>query len=383
MPRIVIVVSLAVVLGNLVALSLPRGTTAQDTGAVPDADFASVLQAGIDQGLTGVALSVDQGGEVLYGGVAGVANSEAQTPLAATDRFRIYSITKSFTAVLVLQLVDEGVLSLDDTVAHWFDDPAIARIPNVEQITLRQLLTHTSGVYDYFAEDSPFWQDAYLGEGADWSRVWTPAELLAYADGAKHAPDFAPGEGVHYSNTGYILLGLIVEEATDQSFADRLHQQILDPLGLTDTFFAATEPVPGGTVQGYHLLGGDLVNVSATHLSAQWTEGGMVSTTHDLLRFADALFGGELLQPASLKEMLFFIPSEMPGVAWGMGIAQMDTAAGDLIGMKGDGPGFAARLFRLPERDLTVVLLTNTNRDDETVDVLFEQAIQAALKTAP
>src|SRR5215208_5882816 len=197
MPRIVIVVSLAVVLGNLVALGLPRGTTAQDTGAVPDADFASVLQAGIDQGLTGVALSVEQGGEVLFDGVAGVANSEAQTPLAPTDRFRIYSITKTFTAVLILQLVDEGVLSLDDTVTDWLDDPEVVRIPNVDRITIRRLLTHTSGVYDYFAEDSPFWQDAYLGEDADWSRVWSPGELLAYADGAKHAPDFAPGEGVH------------------------------------------------------------------------------------------------------------------------------------------------------------------------------------------
>jgi D-alanyl-D-alanine carboxypeptidase len=362
------------------------GTPAAATptsGVARTSGFDDVLQAGISQGLTGVALAVDQDGKVLFDGVAGFANGEAQIPLAPTDRFRIYSITKTFTAVLILQLVDEGVLSLDDTVTDWLDDPEVVRIPNVDRITIRRLLTHTSGVYDYFAEDSPFWQDAYLGEDADWSRVWSPEELLAYADGANHAPDFAPGEGVRYSNTGYILLGLIVEEATAQPFADRLRQQILDPLGLTDTFFAATEPVPGETVQGYHLFGGDLVNVSATHLSAQWAEGGMVSTTRDLMRFGDALFGGELLAPASLEEMLTFIPSEMSGVAWGMGVAQMHTAAGDLVGMKGDGPGFAARLFRLPERDLSLVLLTNTNRDDETVDVLFEQVVQTALENAP
>jgi CubicO group peptidase (beta-lactamase class C family)/pimeloyl-ACP methyl ester carboxylesterase len=362
------------------------GTPAAATptsGVALTSSFAEVLQTGIDRGLTGAALMVDQHDRVLFDGAAGLAKSETQTPLSPTDRFRIYSITKSFTAVLLLQLVDEGVLSLDDTVTDWLDDPAVARIPNVEQITLRQLLTHTSGVYDYFAEDSPFWQDAYLGQDADWSRIWTPAELLAYADGAKHAPDFAPGEGVRYSNTGYILLGLIVEKATGQAFADRLHQQILDPLGLTDTYFAATEPVPGGTVPGYHLFGDELVNVSATHLSAQWTEGGIVSTTHDLMRFADALFGGELLQPASLQEMLTFVPSERPGVAWGMGVAHMQIAAGDLIGMGGAGPGFAARLFRLPESDLTVVLLTNTNRDDGTVDVLFEQVVQMALQSVP
>jgi D-alanyl-D-alanine carboxypeptidase len=188
---------------------------------------------------------------------------------------------------------------------------------------------------------------------------------------------------VRYSNTGYILLGLIVEEATGQAFADRLHQQVLDPLGLTDTFFAATEEVPGGTVQGYHLFGDDLINVSATHLSAQRTEGGMVSTTRNLIRFADALFGGELLSPASLQEMLTFVPSERPGIAWGLGTAQMQTPAGDLVGMGGAGPGFVARLFWLPDSDLTLVLLTNTNRDDETVDVLFEQVVHAALETAP
>jgi D-alanyl-D-alanine carboxypeptidase len=356
---------------------------APTSGTLLHSGFDDVLQAGLDQGLTGVALAVDQDGEILFAGAAGLANSEEQTPLSPTDRFRIYSITKTFTAVLVLQLVDESILDLDDTVADWLDEPAVARIPNVDQITLRQLLTHTSGVYDYFAEDSPFWQDAYLGEDADWSRVWTPEELLAYADGADHAPDFAPGEGVHYSNTGYILLGLIVEEATGQPFVDRLHQQILDPLELTNTFFAATEPVPAGTVQGYHLLEDVLVNVSATHLSAQGSEGGMVSTTQDLMRFADALFEGELLQPDSLQEMFTFMPSERPGIAWGMGVAQMQTAAGDVVGMAGDGPGFAARMFRLPDLDLTVVLLTNTNRDDETVDVLFEQVVQAALETAP
>ena len=347
------------------------------------ASLDNLLDGSLEQGLTGVALAVDRNGEVLFDGAAGLANSETQTPLSPTDRFRIYSITKTFTAVLVLQLVDDGVLSLDDTVADWLDAPVVDRIPHVEQITLRQLLTHTSGVYDYFAPDSPFWQDAYLGEEADWSRVWTPEELLAYADGANHAPDFAPGEGVHYSNTGYILLGLIVEEATGQAFADRLHQQILDPLELTDTFFAATEEVPGGTVQGYHLLGDELVDVTATHLSAQWTEGGMVSTTHDLLRFADAPFDGALLQPATRQEMLTFVPSERPGIAWGMGVARMQTAVGEVIGMGGDGPGFVARMFRLPESDLTVVLLTNTNRDDETIDVLFEQVVQVLLEIAP
>jgi D-alanyl-D-alanine carboxypeptidase len=347
-----------------------------------DASLEDVLQDGLDRGLVGLALRVERDGGVLFDGAAGLASREADTPLSPSGRFRIYSVTKTFTAVLILQLVDEGVLSLDNPVTDWLDDPLVARIPNIDQVTLRQLLTHTSGIYDYFDEDSPFWQDAYLGEDADWSRVWTPLELVAYADGAKHAPYFAPGEGVHYSNTGYILLGLIVEEASGQLFGDRLQQQIFDPLGLADTVFAADEGVPADAVDGYQMIGGELVNVSATHLSAQWAEGGIVSTTRDLARFADALFGGELVTPSSLQEMLAFAPSERPGIAWGMGIARMQTPVGDVIGMGGSGPGFAARMFRQPATDLTLVLLTNTALEDDTVDTLFEQAVQAALLTA-
>jgi D-alanyl-D-alanine carboxypeptidase len=353
------------------------------SGVAQTSGFDDVLQAGIDEGLTGVALAVDQDGEVLFDGVAGFANGEAQTPLAPTDRFRIYSITKTFTAVLVLQLVDDGVLTLDDSVSQWLDDPVVARIPNVDRITIRQLLTHTSGVYDYYnGTDSPFVDDAIIGEGADWSKVWTVEEVLAYVDGTRHAADFDPGQGVNYSDTGYILLGLIVEQASGHSCTEQLHTRILDPLGLADTFLAAAEPVPGGAVEGYHRLGAEPINVSGINLSWAWTQGGMVSTTRDLARFANALFDGELLEPASLEAMLTFLPADDQGREWGMGVARVQTPMGGLAGMNGSGPGFVARMSRLPA-GATVVLLTNTNLEDDTVNAIFAQAVQAASETAP
>jgi D-alanyl-D-alanine carboxypeptidase len=362
--------------------TIPAGATPTANSAASSA-FDDVLQEGVDQGLTGVALAVDQDGQLLFDGVAGLANGEAQTPLAPADRFRIYSITKTFTAVLVLQLVDEGVLKLEDTVSQWLDDPAVARIPNVDRITIRQLLTHTSGVYDYYnGAGSSFVDDAITGQGADWSKVWTAQEVLAYVDGARHAADFDPGQGVNYSDTGYILLGLIVEQAGGQSVSKQLHARILDPLGLTDTFLAASEPVPGGIVEGYHRLGDDLINVSGINLSWAWTQGGMVSTTEDLARFADALFNGDLIEQASLEAMLTFLPADEQGREWGMGAARVQTPIGDLIGMNGSGPGFVARMYRLPT-GATVVLLTNTNLEDDTVNAIFEQAVQAALETAP
>ena len=385
MRRSVTLISAMVILALVALAHASSGAAGAGAGTpapdAPPATLDGVLHAGLDSGLAGIALHVERGDEVVFDGAAGLASLEGQTPLAPTDRFRIASITKSFTAVLVLQLVDDGVLTLDDTVSQWLDDPAVGRIPHVDRITLRQLLNQTSGVYDYFDGDSPFWQDAYLGEAADWSRIWTPQELLAYADGAKHAPYFAPGEDAHYSNTGYVLLGLILEQATGQRYAEQLHTRILEPLGLTDTFFAATEPVPGGVVDAYHVIDGELVNVSTTHLSASWTAGGMVSTTRDLARFSEALFGDELLRSATREAMFAFVPSERPGVEWGLGVARGQTPSGEIVGMGGDGPGAAARMFRLPDTGLTLVLLTNTGGDDETVDALIAQAIQVALGT--
>jgi D-alanyl-D-alanine carboxypeptidase len=358
---------------------IPNTQAATPTSGAPPATLEEVLRAGLDRGLVGVALRVERGDEVVFERAVGLASREHQTPLTPADRLRIASVTKTFTAVLVLQLVDEGVLTLDDTVSRWLDDPVVARIPYVDRITLRQLLNHTSGVYDYFDPDSPFWQDAYFGPGADWSRVWTPLEVLAYADGAKHAPYFAPGEGSHYSNTAYVLLGLVVEKAAGRGYAEQLHARITKPLDLADTFFAATEPVPGGAVDAYHLVDGDLVNASAAHPSASGAAGGMVSTTRDLARFAAALFGGELLRPATLEEMLTFVPSQYPGAEWGLGVLRIHMPDGDLLGHEGDGPGAGARMFRLADANLTLVLLTNTGGVDETVSALFAEVVQAAL----
>jgi D-alanyl-D-alanine carboxypeptidase len=160
-----------------------------------------------------------------------------------------------------------------------------------------------------------------------------------------------------------------------------LQAQISDPLGLTDTFFAATEPVPGGKVDAYQLIEGELLNVSAIDLSSPGTAGAMVSTTRDLARFAEALFGGELLQPATLAEMVTFIPSGRPNLEVGMGVFRWQTPSGALVGNSGDGVGSAARMYRPADTDLTLVLVSNTS-DAETVDAVFAEAVRVALESA-
>jgi D-alanyl-D-alanine carboxypeptidase len=362
------------------------------TGLVRHAPFAAasratrmetLLAAVVDAGIPGVALRVEKAGELVFAGAAGLSSMKRQTPMTATDRFRIYSITKTFTATVVLQLVDEGVVTLDDTVTTWLDNPAVAVIPNVDRVTLRQLLTHTSGIYDFGDDtDSPFWDDAFLGPNADWSQVWTIPGLLAYAAGSAHAPYFAPGEGVAYSNTGYLLLGLIVEAATGRPFRDELRERILVPLDLRDTALAEGAGLPAGTVDGYELLDGEFVDVSSINLSWAWTAGAIVSTTADLSRFERAAYDGELLSPASREAMFTFSDKTEFRLQFGMGVIRSRTPNGPLVGMDGGSAGGNSTMQRLEGDDLTVVVLVNQDPDEGACDQVRDGAIKEALGAA-
>jgi D-alanyl-D-alanine carboxypeptidase len=245
------------------------------------------------------------------------------------------------------------------------------------------LLVHTSGIYDFADDtDSPFWADAFLGPNADWSKVWAPQELLAYADGAKHAPYAAPGETYHYSNTNYILVGLIVEKATGQTFGTELRRRILTPLALSDTFFVEGATLPDGTVDAYQLIDGQLVSLSASNLAWAWTFGGMVSTPMDLARFARAVYGGELLAPASFEEMFAFFPAKGPGYYEGIGVYKIDTPSGQMDGMDGTGPGANSLMMRLEAADLTVILMNNMAPDQGATERLRDEVVQIVLGSA-
>lgn len=359
--------------------------TASSPVASPSAvDLDTVLATAVERGLPGVAIAIERDVDLVYAGAAGFASVEEKTRVTTADRFRLGSITKAFTAIVVLQLAEEGVLTLDDTVTSWLDEPEVGRIPNVDTATVRQLLNHTSGIYDYLDEDdSQFVQDAYLASDADWTKVWTVPELLAYAAGTSHAPYFAPGDGFHYSNTGYLLLGLIVEKATGRPFSDELKARILDPLSLHDTSLEMDKVVSDNVVDCYAQIDGELVNVTMLNLTWAWTAGAMVSTMTDLLRFARAVFDGALLSPASFKEMFTYTPEpQLPGAGWGMGVWTVPSPNGDLVSGGGGGAGFTASMVRLQGENLTVAAATNTEGGGEGIDVVRDEAIRTVLEAA-
>jgi D-alanyl-D-alanine carboxypeptidase len=314
-----------------------------------------VLEAGAP-GVVGLV----RAGERTWQGASGLGDLDANRPARASDRFRIGSVTKSFVATLVLQLVGEGRLRLDDNLERWL--PGL--VPGDERVTVRQLLNHTSGLYDY--------SDDLSGP----PRRFRPRGLVAIATG--HKPLFAPGTEFSYSNTNYILAGLLVERVTGRRLADQLEQRILGPLGLDDTELPTTERrITGGHVHGYAPPDEDwqvtdgparLVDVTEMDTSWAWAAGAMVSTTADLARFYQALLGGQLLTPELLKQMRTTVDASRlgHGTRYGLGLEVLRLGCGvELWGHGGSLEGYQTTAFSTPDAHRQLVMAINLKPEPE------------------
>jgi D-alanyl-D-alanine carboxypeptidase len=268
------------------------------------------------------------------------------------DRFRIGSVTKSFVAVVVLQLVAEGRIRLDDNVASLL--PRL--VPNGRRITVRQLLAHRSGLYDYVDDPAVFSPYA-----TNPSYVWTPRGLVALA--VSHPPVFTlPGKRFAYSSTNYLVLQLIVEAATGTSLERSLRLRIFEPLGLHATSF---EPfrVRGPYAHGHRspshqgVVTGPPADTSRLSASWAWGAGAIVSTPDDLARFFRALLAGKLVPRALLDEMEAFAPASR--IRYGLGLAAFPTPCGPAWGHTGNIAGTIAVAWNTRDAGRQVVLMVD------------------------
>jgi D-alanyl-D-alanine carboxypeptidase len=280
-----------------------------------------------------------EGAEVVFEGAIGVADVDNPRPIAGRDQFRIGSVTKTYVAALALQLAADGVLSLTDSVQQWLPNA----IPQGEAITVEMLLRMRSGLPDY--------TPTLLGDPPDWrvlQRYWSPQQLV---DTALTAPGrTAPDTAFRYSNTDYVLLGLVIEKATGQRVDAQMWQRILEPLGLDDTTFPAVDPhLRGPHATGYLRPTPTSPYIECTKLSPSegWTSGAMVATAHDLARFLDGLFAGSVLDPASLGLMTDCAQVVDEYRSRGLGIVRFDFGAGDVaFGHTGGAPGYSTIALR-------------------------------------
>jgi D-alanyl-D-alanine carboxypeptidase len=319
----------------------------------------AALQKDVDElvasGVPGAILLVRHGDRTvrLTGGLGDVAG---KTPMSARDHYKIASLTKTYTATVVLQLVAEGKVRLTDSVEEWL--PGL--VPSGDKITIRQLLNHLSGIPDY--ESDPRYLKPYLSGNLGF--YWAPRKLVKLA--VSHAPLFPPGVTKHtsYSNTNYVLLGLVVEAATGHSIGAELRSRIFGPLHLDETTYQTKPGLPRPYAHGYLVVGKPpATDVTGLSPSLSPASGAIVSTADDVVDFYRALLSGGLLRPDLLRAMKTTISEgthvDIPGQRYGLGLERFPTSCGSALGHNGVVPGYMSFAFSSGDGGRQALLMVN------------------------
>ncbi|WP_232027498.1 serine hydrolase domain-containing protein [Streptomyces lincolnensis] len=290
------------------------------------------VEAAVKDGVPGVTLTAKDG-RTVWSTTAGVGDLRSGKSRSADDRYRVGSITKTFVATVLLQLEAEGRLSLDDSVDEWLPGLVRGNGHDGRAITLRRLLNHTSGIYDYTADET-FGRTYFLKDGFFEHRYDTnePEDLVAVA--MAHEPDFAPGTSWNYSNTNYVLAGLVIEKATGRPYGEEIRRRIVKPLELDGTSVPGTRvSVPQPSSRAYSKLAetatGPTYDVTKLNPSLAFSAGEMISDSADLNRFYSALLRGRLLPPKQLKEMKTTVSvGVIPNTGYGLGLMDRKLSCG-------------------------------------------------------
>ncbi|MEQ8224727.1 MAG: serine hydrolase domain-containing protein [Candidatus Eremiobacterota bacterium] len=293
----------------------------------------------------------------------GKADISTGRDIKYTDKVRLASITKTFTITVLLQLVDEGKISLDDTLNKY-----ISFLPDSDEITIRELCNMTSGLYNY--NEDPDFDKIYTEEPL---HKWTPEEIVNIA--ISHEPYFAPGKGYYYSNTNTVLIGMIIEKLTCNKLETEVQNRIITPLGLKNTTFATTSDISGEYSHGYVDLNDDghLSDVTLLDPSCAWSAGAIVSNLDDLYIWAGALAEGELLSEKTQQERLTWSgQTSSPLLKYCLGIYYV----GNFLGHNGEIRGYNNCMYYLPSKKATFIVFSNNGTG---ADKIFQELSKIVL----
>ncbi|MER7536299.1 serine hydrolase domain-containing protein [Streptomyces sp. NPDC097704] len=332
--RTVRTVLAATLVAGLAATTLAAPALAASAPAKPDhAATQQALDAAVADGVPG-AVAQARDGRAQWTGTAGDRKGN--------DRYRVGSITKSFTATVLLQLQAEGRIDLDDPVEKWLPGVVRGNGHDGREITVRQLLNHTSGIYSYTSD--PGFQEKVFGPGFLEHRydTWTPQQLVSVA--MAHKPDFAPGAAWNYSNTNFVLAGMVIEKVTGRPYGQAVENRIIKPLKLRATSVPGTRSaMPQPSSPAYSKLSRDanapVHDVSALNPSIAGSAGEMISDSRDLQTFYRALLGGRLLTKDGLKEMTTTVrmSADDPNAGYGLGLMEQKLSCGKEVWGHGGG----------------------------------------------
>jgi len=372
-----------------VALVIPVVVSCRnDSEPEPNVPVQEVLQRILDDAvdqpdvlLAGAVLHYRHPAYAPWSGAAGWGDTEANVAMRPHDKFRAGSILKPFVAAVVLQHVEAGTLALEQTLPELLPQDVTESIANADRITLRMLLNHTSGI--------PEWLTAEVLQRivTEPTHTFTAGEYLDIA--AELPASFEPGTSWSYSNTNYTVLGLVIEQATEQDWRVQIRERIIQPLGLDDTSL----PEPGDTsiegdyAHGYQAIAGDVIDFTNVDPSMAGAAGGhaLVTTAEDLGRFLDALLAGGLFsEEATLTEMMTMVEAmDESGLPhrYGLGIASYTLPDGtEVIGHGGGTAGYSTMMFHAPAYDTTIVASSNTGDYFANALQVFIPAVSAAIE---
>ncbi len=334
-----------------------------------DSALQPKLQAKLDEWhkngkFAGATLGVCLTDGKCFGLATGYSDSEAKKPMKPTDLMLAGSVGKTFAAVVALQLVTEGKIGLDDKIEKYLSrEPWFNRLPNAKDITVRQLMNHSSGLVRY--EFNPkFIKD--LNASPD--KVWKPEELLSYLFDTKAA--FLAGQDWDYSDTNYIVLGIIIEKVTGKKYYDLAEKRILKPFNFKNTF-PQDRRMLKGLIQGYAGEGNEFTGTDKVlengkfviNPQFEWTGGGMVSNAEDLARWAKLMYEGKAFDTSLLPAMLSGVPAKLGRDSkYGLGVIIRKSQTGVLTyGHSGFFPGYLSEMMYFPEHKISVAVQVNSS----------------------
>jgi CubicO group peptidase (beta-lactamase class C family) len=325
-----------------------------------------------DGPVAGVSVAVVKGRDTILTKGYGLADVENEVPATAKTVYRIGSITKQFTSAAVMRLVDDGKLALDDTLGKLLPSAA----PAWRGVTLRRLLNHTSGIR------------SYTGIGPRWQRRWredmSPDTIVGLV--RDDTLDFKPGAQWRYNNTGYVLLGMIIERASGKPYATFLQDEFFRPLGLSQTYYCSQQPIIKHRAQGYDRAGRQLVNTEYLSMTQPFSAGALCSTVGDLVAWQRALVAGRVVRPASYAAMA--TPESLidgKPLTYGYGLGVSTLAKHRKVSHGGGINGFTTDLAYYPDDTLHVVVLANTSASNpgRLADKIARVALSLPLLTPP
>ncbi|MCU7921130.1 MAG: beta-lactamase family protein [Candidatus Thiodiazotropha sp. (ex Dulcina madagascariensis)] len=332
--------------------------------------FQDTLDNAVSEGLPAVAVTI-KGGNIDFYGAAGMADLQTAEALTPEHRFYVASIGKTFLAATTVQLAADGLLNLDDAITAWLPGSVTERIPSSSDITIRMLLNHSSGIYD-FQNDGEAWDNDFYAIGPD--QQWQNSDVLPYIlDRPLHFP---PGTDYRYSNSNYILVALIVETATGETIQNVIRNRVIEPLGLLHTLHGDETAGLPGLAHGYFNDEGERLDVYPWVSHYGLADGGMQTTAGDL---ADFLLGllktDKVLDDAMRTEMM--TPSGLgnPPSTYGLGIDIIPVSATNTVIYThgGKDPGYQATMLYIAGKDTVITICASGSFGD--YDPVYEQLL--------